>query len=297
MEKVPTKIIKDEKSAVKLTNTPCLKGQEYCAYTFLLIPNPQTDNYGVIKVVMFGTTMEEVEEEVKKMLDDGRLEKDLPFIRICRTGDYRYLKAGGDDRDAKESYNLETQETVIAAQKLMQDKRKKKVKEMKQREKDLKQEAEDEREADPNSFEVYAYFRTTISTATQRLKQLQGEMDQINKVKGKALRESQRIQREHGNFKLRYEKQFKQTPVGNPDEVVPETKTETVVSTDKGKEEDVPEMKPVSQETDEAITICACTTDDGPCQNKISDTEIGRNHSLCDAHGGNKDVSLNQSMG
>jgi Family of unknown function (DUF5767) len=39
--------------------------------------------------------------------------------------------------------------------------------------------------------------------------------------------------------------------------------------------------------------LCMCITDEGKCQNTISDTEIGHSHLICDVHGG---VTKNEKM-
>lgn len=211
-----TKIIVTDQSpdgpAFRWQHSPQPKGQEWSAYTFLLVPNPTTDNYGICKTLCFGRTSKEVETEVQAMLDDGRVEKGLPFIRVCPTGMYRYLKAGGDDRDLKESYDLNTKEAIAESSNLLAEKRKREMKEMKEKMDDLRDEAKDERKQDPDSYETYIYHRNTMNMSRQREKQLKSELDFLMKLMTKASKESTRIERLHGNFKIRYQQQFKSAP-------------------------------------------------------------------------------------
>ena len=208
MEETSNKIIVNEEVIPKLHNSPSPKGQEWCAYTFLLIPNPQTDNYGIVKVLCFGTTKQEVEKQVHEMLDDGRIEKGIPFVRVCPTGVYRYLKAGGDDRDMKESYDLNTKESIIESSQLIADKRKKEMREMKDRMDELKSEAKDERKQDPDSYEAYIFHRNQLDMSRQREKQLSSEVEVLKKILLKATKEVKRIESQHGNYKLKFSTQF-----------------------------------------------------------------------------------------
>lgn len=222
MEETSNKIIVSEESIPKLHNSPAFKGQEWCAYTFLLIPNPQTDNYGICKVLCFGSTQQAVEKLVYEMLDDGRIEAGIPFIRVCPTGMYRYLKAGGDDRDLKESYDLNTKTSVIESSKLIAEKRKKEMREMQERMNDLKEEAKEERKQDPDSYEAYVFHRNQLDMSRQREKQLSSEVELLKKIMSKASKEAKRIESQHGNFKLKYSTQF-QKPVDTEEKGKEET--------------------------------------------------------------------------
>lgn len=230
MEEVKTRIITVGEHAdgsaepqIKLHNTPCLKGQEWCAYTFLLIPKAKiseaSDNYGVAKVICFGTTSKEVEKIVQEMLDDGRIEKGLPFIRVSPTGWYRFLKAGGDDRDLKESYDLNTKEAIVDTSNLLAEKRKREMREMKERMDELKGEAKQERKAEPDSYEVYAYHRTQFDMSSQRERQLKAELEFLQGIKLKAQKAFTRIEREHGNFKLKFNKECKTTAARTEEQI------------------------------------------------------------------------------
>ena len=142
MSKPEPNIQKDTMSVDHLQVTKSLPGQEYCAFVYLLVKNPETPLYGVTKVLCTGSSMDEVENHVTTMIDNGTLEKDLPSIKICRTGHYKYLLAGASDNDQKEAYNVQTKEKIIDTKKIAAERRKNQIKETNQQIEDIRAEEE-----------------------------------------------------------------------------------------------------------------------------------------------------------
>jgi len=202
-------IISVDDGVPQLFHSPAPEGQEWSAYTFLLIKEPKQDIYGACKTVCFGRTRIEVENQVKEMLATGKIEPQVPFVRVCRTGMWRYLKAGGDDRDLKEAFDIKSKQAVVETAKAIADKGKEEIRTLKEREKELLAESKSDHKSDPDSFETYAYYRQQFQIASQRKTQLEKELKKINKLREKSTAEKTRLERQFGNYEGRYERMLK----------------------------------------------------------------------------------------
>lgn len=203
-----TKILNEQENIPNLHHTKSPVGQEFCAYTYLLIKEPKTPQYGVIKILCTGSSAMEVEQKVAAMMKSGELEPEIPFVSIRRTGHYSYLVAGGDPKVVKEGVDVQTGELVNEVKKTTADKRKKEMKEMERRLDDLAESGQEKAEASSDPFDTYKYHRIQASMVTQRMKQLEDELEYIKKIKKKAATNIVQLERQHGNFRMRFEKEM-----------------------------------------------------------------------------------------
>lgn len=196
-------------TAKELKNTEPPKGQEWCAYTALMSKEPTNGVYGVIKILCTGANEKAVRDTVLEMFNTGRLEVDLPIVKYQPTGHYKYITYGHDPKANKEVYNTTTKRVAGEAEAQLNEKRKQAAKEMREAERRLREETEQAKEEDPYSYEVYCSYRGSLVTASSRLKQLQEEVDLIKGIKSKAITALKEISTRHGNYKHRYNEQFK----------------------------------------------------------------------------------------
>lgn len=155
----------------ELQKTTPLPGQEWCAYTYLLLPEPQNNVYGVIKIVGFAESEDELRQLIAAMFDSGELEENLPFVRIRKTGFYSYIVPGNDREAETLAYNTEDNEYVGEAQRQLAEREKKSIKSIQRQMKKLKKESQYYYEDDPESYEVYAQARAQEESVTSWLKQ------------------------------------------------------------------------------------------------------------------------------
>lgn len=214
-KEVPKEVIFTSKD---LHNSKPLPEQKWCAYTYLLAKVPQDNKYGVIKVICTGATEEAVKKTVTTMLNEGNLEKNLPSIKYCPTGEYKLLINGSDPVAEKDVYNTTTKTMTTELEREITDKKKKAAQELREAEAKLREESEDALINDPYSFDTYCAHRGALTTASSRLIQLQGEMDMIKKVKERAQKAVNEITRKHGNYKLKYKAKFQATEEINDNE-------------------------------------------------------------------------------
>lgn len=230
MEEQKTQIISSGVSIDNLKITPSPSGQEYCAFTYLLVKDPKTPCYGIIKVLCTGRTMEEVETRVTEMMDNGTLEKEIPFVKITKTGGYRYLIAGGQDDDPKEAYNLQTKEKIVEPRKMLAERRKQQMKDMNEQMEDLRKESQEERETNPDSYEVYKFYKVQLDMIDPYIKRAEAELKKLIETKKKSINNVQRVERQFGNYRLRYEKETRGEAADNA--------IESSTDSSKGKDEE-----------------------------------------------------------
>lgn len=197
-----TPILKPPSNQLKLQSTKPEKGQEWCAITYLLVPEPKTSTYGTLKVLCFGSTCEEVETILGDMMKDGRVEKSLPFMQIIKTGDWRKLVAGGEKSDTTASMNTEDGTIVAEVQKEKAKRNADAAKELDARMKEVQAEAEGKTVESP--YDEYARYRTQRVMAIQRKKQLEEDLKLVNQALGNAITRVKVIESEHGNFRLKF---------------------------------------------------------------------------------------------
>jgi hypothetical protein len=203
MDRTPT-ILKSASQGLKLHYTTPLKGQEWCAITYLLVPEPKTSTYGTIKIICFGATCEEVDKIVGEMIVDGRLEKSLSFIQVIRTGDWRKLVAGGEKSSETVTMNTEDGTILSEVRKEAAKRNADATRELNARLKEVQEEAAGRVHEKP--YDEYVKFRTQRSMAIQRKKQLEEEIKQVNQALGNAIVKIKSIESQHGNWRLKYDK-------------------------------------------------------------------------------------------
>jgi hypothetical protein len=208
MEESKTKILIEGGDLPNLHSTPSAPGQEYCAFTYLLIKDPKTPEYGIIKVLCTGPTIDDVQQRVASMMKSGQIEPEIPFVAIRRTGRYVRLIAGGDPKVLKEGVDVQTGQLVNEVKKMNVDKRKAEMKEMDRRLDELKESSEEKATTAPDPFEAYKYSRVQAMMAAQRSSQLEDEMKEVNKIKKKAANSISRIESQYGTFKKRFEQEM-----------------------------------------------------------------------------------------
>lgn len=210
MEDHEIRIFVTKEAPTGLHHSKPVAGQEWCAYTYLLLQEPQGNNYGTIKVIGTGPTEADVTKMVADFFNDGNLESHIPFVRVSPTGMYRHLVAGGDDRDRKEAYDIQSRQHIVSAQQAAADQRRKEMNGIQERIADLKDEVvAPEAKRDP--FENYIYYRQQHMLAIQRVNALRKELKQMELIRASGATEVKRIERENGTFRLKYETQFKKT--------------------------------------------------------------------------------------
>lgn len=208
MEEVKPTIIKDEMSVGNLKVTKPISGQEWCAFVYLLVKEPKDGLYGVVKMICTGSSMAEVENRVIEMIDKGEIEKDLPTICIQKTGYYRYLAAGGDPNAQKEAYNVNTKEKIIEPRKIAAERRKEQIAETNRQMEELREESEKGRDQNPDSYENYKFYKVQVGMIDPYIKKAEMELEELKKTKAKSIKEVQRVERQFGNYRLKFEKEI-----------------------------------------------------------------------------------------
>jgi hypothetical protein len=208
-----------EISAKNLKTTKPVPGQEHFAYVNIMVKEPKNNIYGVMKVLCTGPTEEWVTDKVHWMFNEGLLEKELPGgVKYGLTGQYGILKGGIDENDNVEVYNTATREVVGESDQLIAEKRKAAAKELQDAERRMKEESKEAVKNDPDSFDTYSMYRGMYHTAATRVKQLEGELEHIKKLRNKAAKNLRRIEQTHANYKLKYGKVYDQNPEVTVDE-------------------------------------------------------------------------------
>lgn len=203
-----TKILTNDEVLPNLHPTPPPQGQTYCAFTYLLVKDPKTPEYGILKVLCTGSTKKEVETTVATMMKSGELEPEIPFVSIRRTGYYTKIVAGGDPAVPKDNIDVQTGEVVNEIKKEAAEKRKKEMKEMERRLDDLAESSKEKADSASDSFETYKYHRVQAMMVTQRIAQLETELKEVQKVKKKAATKIVQLEREFGTYPHRFEKEM-----------------------------------------------------------------------------------------
>lgn len=200
-------ILKSSQPGLKLHYTVPLKGQEWCAITYFLVPEPKTTTYGTLKVICFGSTCEEVEKTIGEMIVDGRLEKSLSFIQVIKTGDWRKLVAGGEKSDMTLKMNIEDGTILSEVRKETAKKNADAARELDARIKQVQEEAKGNITQSP--YDEYKRYRTQRTMAIERRKQLTEELKQVNQALGNSIVKIKMIESQHGNFRLKFDKKNK----------------------------------------------------------------------------------------
>lgn len=203
MEEKGPKILSEDEDFPKLHPTPPVPGQEYVAYTYLLIKEPKTPEYGILKIICTGPTRENVEDRVAKLIKTGEIEPEIPFVSVRRTGRYHPIIAGGDPKVLKDGVDVQTGQIYGEAKKVAAEKRKAEMKEMERRMDDLSQSSQ-EKVKTSDDFEQYKYFRVQAMMAQQKEKQLEEELKNVKKIQQKAGKGIIQLERQFGTFKQRF---------------------------------------------------------------------------------------------
>lgn len=202
-----TQILKQVDSGLKLQNTPPEKGQEWCAVTYLLVPEPKTSTYGTFKIICFGSTCQEVEATLSKMMKDAKVEKALPFIQIIKTGEWRKLVAGGEKSDVSVSMNALDGTILSEVHKERSRRNAEATREMEEQMNRVKEEAAGKNFETP--YEEYERFRTQLNMAIQKQLQLEKDLKQVKQARGNAITKLKVIESQHGNFRLKFDQEYK----------------------------------------------------------------------------------------
>lgn len=193
----------------QLKSTAPPEGQEWCAYTYLLLPEPKNDIFGVIKILCYGRTRDEVDTILQAMFDSDELEHNIPFIRVRPTGKYSYIVPGNDPHAEKAAYNTETQEYVNAVEDKVTTKRKEQARGMRRRMKKLQEEAQDEEEDDPNSYEVYAHHRVKAMSIKSWLSSQEKVLKEQKKHMVESTKKFQDLERRFPKYKRQFNEELK----------------------------------------------------------------------------------------
>lgn len=198
-----TKVSTDE-----LQRTLPPQEQEWCAYTYLLLPAPQENVHGVIKILCTGRSEEHVRSTIQAMFDSGQLEAGLPFVRIRPTGRWHYIIPGNDPRAEVNAYNTDNKEFVTGAESQITGKRKQQAKDVRMRMKQLEREAKDQSEEDPKSYEVYAHLRVKEQSIKSWLKIEEKAVAEQKQHLVEANRRRIALEREMPAYKRQFEKEL-----------------------------------------------------------------------------------------
>lgn len=211
MEEFGSKIKVAPTSNSKLPNTPAPKGQEWCAITYLLVKEPKTTLYGKYKVLCFGHTSEEVEATIGTMFVNGTLERDLGFIQVVRTGVWRDLVVGGEKTDV--TVRMNAVDGSIESE-VFREKARRNAEAAKSLQSQFELiKAESEGKVTEKPYDEYCRWKTQVQMAIQREEQLEAEMKQVKQARGNAIVNIRRIEQQHGNFRLKFEKQNGPSPL------------------------------------------------------------------------------------
>jgi hypothetical protein len=206
MQKGPKVLITPE-STLQLHNTPPEKGQEWCAFTYLLVPEPKTSTYGTVKILCFGSTDREVEAIVGEMMKSGELERSIPFVQVVKTGHWRKLVAGGEKSDVAVTMNAMDGTILSEVHKERARRNADATRELDEQMRRVKEESEGKNFETP--YEEYCRFRTQITMAVQRERQLEQELKQVKQARGNGITKVRQIEREYGTFRLKFDKEYK----------------------------------------------------------------------------------------
>lgn len=218
-----------------LQKTTPLVHQEFCAYTYLLLPEPTNNVYGVLKVICTGNSVEACENIIKEKIEKGDLEAQLPFISVVPTGRYRYIHPGGDPHNVKDVYNTVTKEVVHTERDKFVEKRKQRAQEMEKREEEIRQDAQAKLEKDPESYETYAHLTVKENGINAYIKEQQRLIDKQKKVLVETTKKRQTLDRKFPKYKRQFAAEVKK----DIEQMKKEQEGETVE-----------EMKPVEQKSD-----------------------------------------------
>lgn len=192
----------------ELQNTTPLKGQEYCAYVYLMGKEPRNGVHGLIKIICTGSSEKDVKANVAQLMNDNKLEKNLPHINIGPTGTYGHITSGSNPDADKEIYNTVTKQMVTEIDNDITEKRKAAAREVREATKKVQQESNEAMEEDPFSYETYCAHRSMYVTAASRVKQMEGELEHIKMIKNKALKARREVEKKHPAYRLKYKQQY-----------------------------------------------------------------------------------------
>ena len=201
-EETPTFTLKDLKSSKPLD------GQEFCAYVYLLSQEPVNNIHGLFKVIATGSSSDAVQNTITKMIDQGKLEANLPHINIGPTGTYGRLMSGEDPKAERDVYNTSTKRVVTQIENEITEKRKAAANEVKEATKRVQEESKQNIADDPESYETYTAHRGRLVTVSTRLKQLEGELEFLKNIKKKTILAIREVEKKHAPYKLKYKRDY-----------------------------------------------------------------------------------------
>jgi hypothetical protein len=169
----------------------------------MLDPNPKGDTYGIVKVICTGPTEEDVTAKVGFLLKEGQLESGLPFIKVCATGGWLKLNAYGND-DEVIPVSVATGRVEDTYRKQMNQQKAEQVRSIEEQTKLLQEELKNGCREDPDSYDTYCRWKNQFTMATQRLKQLEAELKQVQKAKKNAVNAIKQMDSKHGNYRLKH---------------------------------------------------------------------------------------------
>lgn len=206
---VSSKIQKGGFTHKDLKPTRPVPTQIYCAYTYLLLPEIVNGTAGIIKILCTAPSEEECDKILQAMFESGELELEIPFVRVCPTGIYKYLRAGGDPKDDKEVYNDTLKKNVTQEREKLLQAKKKEKESIDRRFDALQKESQENIVASEDTFDNYATVKNTELSLRSFINNQERELRKLKKKLVDATKRRVTLDRKYPKFARLYKEKSK----------------------------------------------------------------------------------------